>query len=193
MEEKIAVQDIVWNKINDLQHNKLSQSTSGLMAELRRGVNQPPGSLPGIWGITLGELQEKGLSNTGYPTADEWAIHLSLTLFALHQGNKDMQHGLVSVTGYSIGRSARLLVEANKGSESSIRRQMNSLITANDIEEIAIFLRSFIKRFSNEGIPLDYPQLAKDLKLLQDMEAKRNVILKWAQDYASKRKDQENE
>ena len=196
MENKpAAIQNYVGWKINTLMNLKESTFRAAL-AKLRRGVGKHPGSLPDIWEFTLGGLPEDFLSQSGEPTPGEWAVHISLTLFALHQQGKDPKQQPMSVTpGNSLGSAIRtvLFAEKNEASEDATKRRFDTVVTSNSPEELVNHLRGIIQLLRSSSIPLDYPQLAADLFRFQSPISRDGVRLRWGQDYyAINRKDEEN-
>ena len=159
------------------------------LAELRRGIGHRPGELPELWGAFLQEMPEEFQGSAG-PTRAEWAVYLTLTLYALHQQSNE---GCMDQAGYTLGRAVRQLAEqqtrvsGQDWTESSVLRRFNALATAQDITEISYHLRGMIQLLRNGGIPLDYPQLAADLYKLQCDDPRcpqvpANVRLQWGQD-----------
>jgi len=164
------------------------------LARLRRGIGKKPGSLPDIWDFTLKDLPDIFLSATGVPTYGEWAAHMSITMFALHQQGKDPQVKPMFVASQSLGNAVRALVSRRgESSEESIKRRFDAVVTSNTPEEVAHHLRGLIQMLRSEGIPLDYAQLAEDLFRFQLSESRDGVKLRWGQDYSKIRKDDNNE
>lgn len=152
-----------------------------MLANLRRGIGRVPGDMPELWGIFLQDLPQEMQSKDGNPTREEWAIYLSLTLYALHQQSQDKD---VNKPGASFGNAVRKLAEpGQEPEESSSFRRFQALLTASSIEESAHYLRAMIQLLRQAGIGLDYPQLAEDLYLLQIPALASKVRLKWGQEY----------
>ncbi|HAS79049.1 MAG TPA: type I-E CRISPR-associated protein Cse2/CasB [Ruminococcus sp.] len=150
-----------------------------MLAKLRRGIGKTPGELPELWGVFLNEMPEQLLGKNGVPSRAEWAVYLSLTMFALHQqGNAEVVH----VKNISLGDAARMLAfkYADDGRERVIRR-FAPVITAKDMPEFAHYLRSMIQLFKSEGIGLDYVKLAKDIYYFQS--DRKKVQLSWGESF----------
>ena len=80
----------VAGQIKQLEEIRGTSGGKARLARLRRGVGKIPGELPELWGEFLNGIPEEFLSKSGEATKGEWAIYLSLTLYALHQqGNND--------------------------------------------------------------------------------------------------------
>lgn len=151
------------------------------LADLRRGVGRAPGDLPELWGAFLQEMPEELQSPTGTATGAEWAIYLTLTLYALHQqGQTSPMHK----QGEGLGKAARLLVPpGQEPGESSIQKRFNALATATQMPELSHHLRGMIQLLRAGGIPLDYIQLAADLYDWNFSEAAVRVRLRWGQEF----------
>ena len=177
------------------------------LAQLRRGVGRQPGELPALWGSFLAEMPEE-LRGTDGPSKAEWAIYLTLTLYALHQQGANRAEGSMNQPGKTLGGAVRLLAEKTvngedqaekeadeeKWAESSVCRRFNILATADSMPEISHYLRGMIQLLRREKIPLDYPQLAVDLYRLQFVESAPNVRLQWGRElYALKNEQKEKE
>lgn len=160
------------------------RETSGgkaMLANLRRGIGKKPGEIPELWGIILNELPEELYHNSGEPSVGEWAVYLSLTMFALHQqGSAEPVH----CAGDSLGCVAAKLDEDHddEGKERVLRR-FGPLVTAKDMPELANHLRGMVQLFKAKGIPLDYVKLAEDLYYFQKPDEKKKVQLRWGQDF----------
>lgn len=151
------------------------------LADLRRGVGRAPGDLPELWGAFLQEMPEELQSPTGAATGAEWAIYLTLTLYALHQqGQTSPMHK----QGEGLGKAARLLVPpGQEPGESSIQKRFNALATATQMPELSHHLRGIVQLLRAGGIPLDYIQLAADLYDWNFSAAAVRVRLRWGQEF----------
>lgn len=166
----------------------LASPTDGPMkaalAELRRGVGRIPGDQPELWGILFRELPEDALSRDGTPTAAEWAIYASLTLFALHQQSRDIHSEPMTRQGQSLGRAVRRLVPAgDSDAQERVLRRFNAMATSGDMAELTYHLRGIVQLLRGAGIPLDYPALAYDLHRYQTPGLAPEVRLSWGQDF----------
>lgn len=154
------------------------------LARLRQGVGRSPGEMPALWGSFLVQMPKPLQGNDG-PSEAEWAIYLSLTLFALHQQG---EQGLsMHQPGRTLGSAVQELAKVScapgqEWTESSVIRRFNALATADSMPELAHHLRGMIQLLRREKIPLDYPQLAADLYRFQFVEDAANVRLQWGRD-----------
>lgn len=159
------------------------------LANLRRGIGRRPGELPELWGGFLLDMPAD-FQGDKEPSAEEWAVYLALTLYALHQQSNETS--CMNQPGSTLGRAVRRLAEQSAAAgqdwtETSILRRFNALATAEEITEISHHLRGMIQLLRAEDIPLDYPQLAADLYGLQcrapqAAQVPANVRLRWGQD-----------
>ena len=189
-----TVRDFVGKKIYTLM-NREESYVRATLAKLRRGVGKHPGSMPDIWDFTLMDLPEELLSKSGEPTSGEWAAHLSLSLFALHQQSHDIRQKPMSATGGTLGSAVRtLVIKRGEASEDAIKRRFNMVVTSDNPEELAHHLRGLIQLLRSESISLDYPRLAEDLYWFQLPDWRDGIRLRWGQDYYSyNRKDEEKD
>lgn len=163
------------------------------LARVRRGIGKEPGELPELWGSFLREMDESFFGEDS-PSKEEWAVYLTITLYAMHQQS---QKDSVNCKGNTLGRAVRTLAESTVSAgqdwaESSVLRRFNALATADSMPEISHYLRGMIQMMrsaKNGCIPLDYPQLAVDLYELQiELDGQRpaeelpHVRLRWGQD-----------
>ena len=181
--QQVTINEYVAVKINLLQKREESY-TRATLAKLRRGVGRHPGNVPDIWDFTLSDMPEDWSSQSGEPTPYEWAAHMAITLFALHQQGKDIKQNPMSVRGGSLGSAVRLFInKRGMESENAIKRRFDTVITANAAEELSFHLRGLINLIKSESIPLDYPRLAEDLHKFQYPEQRDKIRLRWGQDY----------
>ena len=159
------------------------------LARLRRGTGKIPGEIPELWGEFLEDIPAWCLSKNSVPTKSEWAIYLSLTMFALHQqGNATSVHR----SGQSLGKAASQLMEKDTDDERErILRRFGPLVTAKDMIKFSYHLRCLIQLLSSKGIGLDYVRLADDIYAFQFPERRKNVQLKWGQDFYYKKGEEE--
>ncbi len=168
-------------KINRLSESTNENAVRAMLAKLRRGIGKVPGSTPELWEITLNGLPEALLGRGGEPSRGEWAVHTSLTLFALHQQGIDLKKQCMSKDGEPFGSSVRKLITDDE--ETRIKRRFDAAATADSLEEISHHLRGLIQLLKAQDIPLDYPALTEDLYWFQFPEARDSVRLRWGRDF----------
>lgn len=168
-------------QLNSLIDQKDTSVGKARLARLRRGAGRVPGEIPELWGEFLNGMPEKFISSNGEPTYAEWAIYISLTLFALHQqGNTNS----VNCKGKSLGRAAAELMSENTDEERErVLRRFGPVVTAKDMPELSHHLRCLIQLFSSKDISLDYEMLAEDLMWFQFDDKRKNVQLRWGHDF----------
>lgn len=72
-------------------------------------------------------------------------------------------------------------------------RRFNAVITSSEMTELAHHARGLIQlmKASDKNIGLDYPQFARDLYNFQFPDGRKNVILRWGQDFYRINKEEE--
>lgn len=177
--EKVG--NYVYGQITLLADNMKNSGGKAMLAKLRRGAGKTPGELPELWGIFLNSIPDEMMSKNGEPTRAEWAIYLSLTLFALHQqGNSDSVHA----EKISLGKAAAMLMnEPTDDERERVLRRFGPVVTAKDMSELSHHLRCLIELMRSKGIKLDYVMLAKDIYDFQFDKGKKKTQLCWGQDY----------
>ncbi|MDC4232364.1 type I-E CRISPR-associated protein Cse2/CasB [Actinomyces sp. B33] len=156
-------------------------------AHLRSAVGKEVGSVPAIWSLTLESGSEKLLGNE--PTRGEKAVHLALTLWALHQGSHDTPMHFTSPRGATIGSSVRRLAVAGapdgQGPETHpVYRRLCAMIAAQTFTALAIQARGLIHLLSSADIHVDYGRLASDFYQWQDPRLRSRIIRQWGRDFA---------
>lgn len=173
----------MYGQIHSLVEQRNTSSGKSKLARLRRGVGKIPGENHEIWGIFLNGMPEAFLSHDGTPTHAEWAVYLSLTMFAIHQqGYSESMH----IDGVSLGRAVAQLIETpdDDGEECErVLHRFGPIVTAKNMREFSHYLRAMIKLLASKEIKLDYIKLAEDIYFFQNPESRKKVQLKWGQDF----------
>lgn len=175
----------VSNRAQALQSAYLQDVSSAVasLARLRRAAATMPGDDPQAWAEVFKGIDYLG-HDTDEPTADEWAAHLALTLFAVHQQS---QSNKMHQRGFSLGRSVRNLADVRGGPDDegskALRRRFQMLGTAQSVGEAAQHARGLITQLRSEQIPLDYGLLADHLVKLQSLTTAPAVRLAWGRDF----------
>lgn len=159
-----------------------STTTKAELASLRKGIGKKPGEVPELWGVIFDGLPEDMMSTRGEPTKEEWAIYITLTMYAVHQQGNELGSVNVYKKGETLGRAVRNLT-GNDDELERVRKRFIIFATSADIEECAYYLRGLVQMMRSKNIPLDYALLAKDLYLFQTEKGKDSVRLKWGEDF----------
>lgn len=170
-------------QIGSILNSGNTGAQKAILANLRKGVGHVPGEIPELWGMFLQNMPEEFYSFSGKPTHAEWAVYTALTLFAQHQQGHDPAKDPMSKSGIPFGCVVAKLVAPDDNNRERILRRFNTAATSADVAEAAYHLRTLIQLLRGEGIPLDYPALAKDLCLYQNTEYTSSVRLRWGQDF----------
>ena len=173
----------VGNRVKRLQGEFLTQElprARGDLAHLRQAVDEVPGTSPLVWQLVLEALPEQFVGTRDEPTAGEWAAHLALTLYAVHQrGNQNPMHQIDN----SLGRAAGRLVRTRQAQSQSVKKRYDAVLTATNFTSRRYHLRSLVGLLSTEAIPVDYGRLALDLYRFQKPGGKDSVNREWGRDF----------
>lgn len=168
-----------------------SGAAIGALAKLRRAASSDIGEDPAAWQVAFLGFGDNTPDDYPFPTSDEQAVYLALTLFALHQQSKSES---MHVDGPTLGTALSHLAHAGgaDGPSEPVIRRFNALVTADTADETRWHLRSLVGQLRAHGIPLDYGRLADDLAALAgrgrkgetDGAARRRVQLRWSRDFS---------
>lgn len=187
MSKKSEVQNFVSKKIYFLQAEAGLGSGKAMMANLRRGIGHEPGEMPQLFGIILSDMPEDFISKSGIATKEEWVCYTALTLYALHQQGYDVvSMPMHENEKFSIGTALRRLsstYEGDSNAELRMLQRLQTLATSVDMKELTHHLRGIVQLLKSKAIPLNYEMLAGDLYEIQFPERKKQVCLRWGQDF----------
>ena len=187
MSKKSEVQNFVSKKIYLLQAEAGLGSGKAMMANLRRGIGHEPGEMPQLFGIILSDMPEDFISKSGMATKEEWVCYTALTLYALHQQGYDVvSMPMHENEKFSIGTALRRLsstYEGDSNAEVRMLQRLQTLATSVDMKELTHHLRGIVQLLKSKAIPLNYEMLAGDLYEMQFPESKKQVCLRWGQDF----------
>lgn len=179
------IKKYVAKKIATLQSG--SPESKAILARLRRGLGKDLSESEESWGFIYLDLPES-LSYEGSGISEaERAIHLALTLFAMHQQGSDRSAHIKDV---SFGQAMSGIITKDRGNEDAVIRRFNSLITSDDITELSTHLRNMIQlmKASDRFIGFDYEIFTKDLYYYQFSEGKKNVKITWGKQFYRQKK-----
>ena len=181
-DEVKQVKHYVKHQLAKLAGNSNESASKSMLANLRRGIGESPGSVPALWEITFNGLPENLSGTDTSPSKAEWSVHTALTLFALHQQGKEMKQQPMNQEGASLGKSLRRLI-SSEDDEKRVKRRFDAAATSDSLEEFSHHLRGLVQLLKSQNIPLDYPALAEDLYWFQNPEQRDLVRLGWGRDF----------
>jgi CRISPR system Cascade subunit CasB len=142
----------------------------GALASLRRGMGQPPGAV-----IETARIVERQLAQ-GTPESVRAACYVVGPLFALHDDE--------SGTG-NLGNHFRKLcgeVKPNEELPKNVERRFKSLLES-DRDELPDALRQAVTRLKAEAVPVNWFQLAQDVKDWQFEAGRERVRKSWSRSF----------
>ena len=209
--QRFLVENYVADRISWLlrQREQSPSQYKANLAHLRSSVATPPGANPDVWGIEFSGLPAS-LAGTGAddPTEGEWAVHLALSLFAVHQQSQDAamyrRNNDESPMAYSFGHAVNRLTRVSKDGQGEelekgeMPARFAAFVTAESIEELAHYARQIAQQLRAAGIPVDYARFAGQLYDWQLPYRRNQVRLEWGREFAafvdhSENKEQEAE
>ncbi len=194
--EKSSIYSYVKGRLMRLAESTDESATRAQLARLRRGVGKSPLETPEVWELTLLGLDEKLMGKREEPSYAEWAIHIALTLYSVHQQGHDLktENMYRETKEASLGRAiARLVQGEDEEYEKRIVKRFNQMATSEDLKELSVHLRGLVKLMDAKDrlIPLNYPELAQDLYNYQWEDRKNQVRMKWGRDFYRRPREKE--
>lgn len=175
------IQNYVIKQIASLSNHLETGFAKARLAQLRRGIGKKPGENPEIWGDFLSGLPEQLMGRTDEPSRAEWAIYITLTMYALHQqGHAESVNR--KEAGYSLGQAVGKLVKDEDDLER-IQQRFRMMALSEDMTEFSYYLRCIVRLLSDADVPLDYTELSKEIFLFQFDDKIDSIRLKWGQDF----------
>ncbi|WP_329177121.1 type I-E CRISPR-associated protein Cse2/CasB [Streptomyces sp. NBC_01477] len=200
------------HRIERLQYGYREDHPSAVstLARLRRGAGRPAHDVPDLWGLTgtdelsdaLGTLSEDERRRFDHDRAEE-ALHLAVTLWALHQ--QSHREADMHLPGRGLGRAVRILmipvsgsaeraVDAGRGIEGSkaraepeldepLRRRFVRAGTSSSFDGLAQRLREIVLLLRRSAVALDYGLLADQLYRWQQPAQRAEVRREWGRDF----------
>lgn len=137
--------------------------------------------MPELWGLTGTEaLYAQGPMEEGQAAQAETAVHLAVTLYALHQQSQRSRR--MHVPGIEIGAAVRQLMPPT-GIDEAVRKRFVRVGTAATPGLLAVRLREVVTLLRREEIPLDYALLADRLYQAQQPGGMRQVRQIWGRSF----------
>ncbi|MFI9462428.1 type I-E CRISPR-associated protein Cse2/CasB [Streptomyces xiamenensis] len=167
------------------------------LARLRRGAGKPPEDVPDLWGLVdTGALYEDLPPGTrpatqGAETAlerAENALHVALTLWALHQQSRreGMHRRDEPARPAGLGAAVRRLMPGQDIDEP-LRRRLVRAGNAPDLTTLAQRLRDIVPLLRPADIALDYALLAHQLYRWQQTGGREEVRRAWGRSFHTHR------
>jgi CRISPR system Cascade subunit CasB len=191
--------------VTDLQQRYISNQSSarGQLAKLRRAISNAPGTDPDVWNVVARCLPQEmvGRYDEGI-TPGEWAAHIAVALFAVHQQSlekpmhqvSDAKEAVFHGLGHAVNELAYINKKNQQGEElepGEMPRRFSALVTAESIDEVAHYARQIVQQLRSVEVPLDYGRLAGQLYVFQYSYLRDRVRLEWAREFAQWRPQQD--
>lgn len=177
------------SRVTRLQRDYLAGKPSGRrdLAELRRAVGRTPGEVPAVWALT----DVASDTDTDSPTTDEWAVHVAMCLYAVHQQGRNLP---AHVPGRPFAQAVNTLT-GEMQEKSPVWKRFTAALLADDIEGLREHLQGIVGQMhSNKSYtPFDYAVLADDIAQLQNPARRSGVRLRWQRDFYSPVKDKKTD
>lgn len=177
-----SAQRFVDSQVSRLQAGYLryppAASSRAALARLRRAIGHEPGTDIEILDLTIDPDGPRPAQEA--PTAGERAIHVALTLYAVHQQSQDRP---MHVRGRSFGTALGRLRYVDGEENPGVIRRFQALGTATDLAEATVHARALVTLLRGAGQGFDYGLLARDLVALQDPRRAQTIRLAWGRDF----------
>lgn len=156
----------------------------GALARIRRGAGKPIHSIPDLWGLTGTELLHQRIDERRRPddfARAENAVHISVTLWALHQQSRRDAPMHIS-GGPQLGRAIRDIMPRDEIDEP-LRRRFVRVGASTSVDMLAQRLRDIVLVLRQHAQPMDYGALAKQLYLWQLPAYRDGVRRTWGRSF----------
>jgi len=136
------------------------------LASLRRGLGQPPGTVPDMHRYVVSHLP-----NYVYPGSwRESVYYLIASLYALHPESTDVGN---------LGAHFALKLDPNPDYNVAVEQRFSALLTAHP-EDLPFYLRQAISFLKSKEVAINWHQLMWDLLLWNDPEKAPKIQKRWA-------------
>lgn len=178
----LSVAEAVGSHVAQLQAQLQAEvpAARARLASLRSGVGRQAGDVPAIWAETVEIVPEALQGHTDEPNHAEWAVHVAMTSYSLHQRPTGIG---AHRPGVGFGEAVGHLARVGRFSEEAVRRRFLALVTSQSPEEAARHLQGLISQLRVVEIGLDYGRLAEDLRRLFHPTSAKRVRLAWGRQY----------
>ncbi|MEV6400227.1 type I-E CRISPR-associated protein Cse2/CasB [Streptomyces sp. NPDC051907] len=177
--------------IADLQRGYLADQSHavGALARLRRGAGREAGQLPDLWSLVdTGPLHEpaggaRAMAESELACAED-ALHVALTLWALHQQSRTagMHQADRPDRRRGLGAAVRRMMKPGEIDEP-LRKRLVRAGAAADLTALAQRLRDIVLLLRREGYELDYALLAGQLYTWQRPGGPGAVRREWGRSF----------
>lgn len=178
----VSTYEFVTRRVENLQSRYLKDppdpAARAQLAQLRRAAGHAVGSV--VEALPLLVNPDSPTPRGDAPTRDEQAIHLALTLYAVHQQSQRLK---MHVRGTSFGRALGGMRFVDGAENPGVVRRFQALGTAYDLVEVANHARALVTLLRAGGRGFDYGDFAGDLVRLQDPERRTAVLFSWGRDF----------
>lgn len=191
-----AVGAAVDRRVGSLQGGYIADTSSAVadLARLRGGAGKLPHDTPELWGITcdIADYTGPGWSEGDENQADT-AVHIALTLYALHQQShrEHRMHQYPTRNNgraqyHDVGRAVRALMSGPE-IEEPLRQRLVQAGKATSVATLAFRLRGIVQLLRRDAVPLDYGLLADHLFLWQRPGGRSRVRAAWGRGFTTHR------
>ena len=155
----------------------------GALADLRRGLSEPPGTAPVMFPYVARWVPEDARQSW-----KEKVYYLVAALFAYYQSGSK-QAGKQRITSGNFGEHCLRAKAAKKQSESYEMR-FASLLKSN-VEDLPVYLRQMISLLKSAEVPINWDQLFYDLNRWNSES--QYIQRQWANSFWAYQKSAEND
>jgi CRISPR system Cascade subunit CasB len=184
-----AARAFVLSKIVPLQNGYVGAQPTpysrAALARLRRGVGKSPAECPDLAEFYVDPEERPSRQD---PTSREWAAHISIGLYAVHQqSGSQRMHRPGMPFGAAVGSIS------DQGQNAGVVRRFQALATAADIVELSRHARGVVQLLRQAGQGFDYGEFAADLVRFQDARYTDEVRMHWGRGFYGLRARQQED
>lgn len=149
------------------------------LAALRRGLGQPPGTVPDMHRYVIPFLPESVYAGSW----SEQTYYLIAALYALHPSG--------TAEG-NIGSHFARTLDPNPDYNTAVERRFTALLTAHP-QDLHFYLRQAISFLRSKEVPVNWHQLMWDVLKWDDPDRAPQVQKRWAAQFWRRRQQQDDE
>ena len=189
---RASIEHYVANRVGWLQKHRNEARTKALLAALRKTVAKSPGEAVDTWDFEFSGMPDNLRGVGSNPaTEGEWAIHLAISLYALHQQSQEQDmYQVCDFDGgqyWGFGHAVKRLVfkgEDGQNEQGQMPSRFAALVTSETTEELAHYARQIVQQLRANSITVDYGRLAGQLYWYQSPMRSSRVSLEWAREFS---------